>query len=103
MDALLHHTRAFVADVGAVVVVAKENQTAYEFGFAAHARVFPEHLDSAIVSFRTIWHARAITIFRNHDRLVRKGLMNLFQIASQIIWRSLVPALVIFIPLNEVH
>src|SRR3954465_8083296 len=83
VDALLHHSRALVPDVSAVVVVTEENQATDVLGFPAHPRMIAENLDSARVTFWPVGRARAIAILGDHDRLIGKSLMNLLQIVSQ--------------------
>src|SRR5207245_4051656 len=103
VDALLHHSRALVADVSAVVVVAEENQATDVLGFPAHPGMIAKNLDSPTVTFRPVGHTCAIAVLGDDDRFIGKSLMNLVQIVAQVLWSAGVPALVIFIPLNEVH
>jgi len=76
MGILLGGSRALVADMRAVVVVAEKDEASDEIKFAADAGVVEQHLNPPGIAFRPFWNAGAIPVLGDDDRLLRKSLMD---------------------------
>src|ERR1700680_1351615 len=100
MHPLLKCSYAPVPNVGAIVVVAEENRTAYEVLGTDCRIVRPEDFDSVCVAFRPVLCAGAVTVLRHHDRLARESSVESVEMPGGVLRRAGRPSSEILIGLD---
>src|SRR5947209_9326139 len=89
--------------MSSVIVIAEKDRSCDEW-LTPQNRVLPaQNSHSVPVTFRPVRRTRAISVFGDYDRLVRKCGMDFVHQALKIGWTALLPAADVLIALHEIH